>query len=63
MIFMVVINVVGNIKKWLINDRINNIIMVVWIYLFLDRSIRRSLELKNIMCLILGFVFVGNNLM
>lgn len=63
MIFMVVINVVGNIKKWLINDRINNIIMVVWIYLFLDRSIRRSLELKNIMCLILGVVFVGNNLM
>lgn len=63
MIFMVVINVVGNIKKWLINDRINNIIMVVWIYLFLDRSIRISLELKNIMCLILGFVFVGNNLM
>lgn len=63
MIFMVVINVVGNIKKWLINDRINNIIMVVWIYLFLDRSIRISLELKNIMCLVMGVEFVGNNLM
>lgn len=60
---MVVINVVGNIKKWLINDRINNIIMVVWIYLFLDRSIRISLELKNIMCLVMGVEFVGNNLM
>lgn len=63
MIFMVVINVVGNIKKWLINDRINNIIMVVWIYLFLDRSIRISLELKNIMCLVMGVEFVGNNMM
>lgn len=61
MTLTVVTNVVGNTKKWLTNDRINNIIMAAWIYLFLDRSIRISPEPKNTMCSTPGPAFFGNN--